>query len=211
MASAAIAAGAERVESCRRGSAGSAPLRHPSVSKSVNSCCRIVNFASARARRLSAAVCGLLLLVSGCGGEAPKLADGDPAPTVVVETLAGERLDLPASLAGKVVAVRFWADWCRFCEKEMKDLEPLYRRLSERGFTLLAVNVGQERERVEHFVQRVGFSYPALLDPESQAARRYGVIALPTTFIVDRDGRIRGKILGESEPAVLAALVERLL
>jgi peroxiredoxin len=114
-------------------------------------------------------------------------------------------------MAGKVVVVRFWADWCRFCEKEMTEIEQVYKELSGRGLRVLAVNVGQDRETAQRFVERLELSYTTLLDPESETARNYGVIGLPTTFFIDRQGRIHSKILGESDASIFRQAVEPLL
>jgi peroxiredoxin len=158
--------------------------------------------------------CGLallfLLLLGGCGGDQVRLANGDAAPDFMLPAL-DERVVHLSELRGQVVVVRFWADWCRFCDGEMRALEPVYSRLHGRGLELLAVNVGQERDTAARFVDRLKISYPALLDQASEVAQRYGVIALPTTFVVDKKGVIRGKILGESEPGTLEAMVSGLL
>jgi peroxiredoxin len=118
---------------------------------------------------------------------------------------------VPGGLAGQVVVVRFWADWCRFCEKEMVEIEQVYQELSGHGLRVLAVNVGQDRETAQRFVTRLGLSYTTLLDTDSETARRYGVIGLPTTFFINRQGRIHSKILGESNAAIFRQAVEPLL
>jgi peroxiredoxin len=123
---------------------------------------------------------------------------GDPAPGFVAERIDGRKLDVPHDLAGKVVAIRFWADWCPYCRPEMAALVPVYSRLRERGLEFLAVNIAQDRERVSRFVDELGIPYPVLLDPEGKVARTYGVSALPVTWFIDREGRLRGKIVGES-------------
>lgn len=151
------------------------------------------------------------LLAAGCGPEPPRLATGDPAPPFALPALAGGQVSIPAGLAGQVVAVRFWADWCPFCESEMRDLEPVYQRHRERGFRVLAVNVRQDRETAERFIRRLGVSYDVLLDGEGRAARGYGVIGLPTTFFIGRDGRLGPRILGESSPEVVEAILGDLL
>lgn len=152
----------------------------------------------------------LLALLAGCGGERTTVANDEPAPPLELEQLAGGRIALEERL-GEVVAVRFWADWCPFCRGEMQALEPVYQRLREQGLEILAVNVGQDRSRVERFVDRVGYSYPTLLDPDSTIARRYGVIAIPVTFFVDREGIVRSRILGESDAATFERLAVPLL
>ncbi|MFO8002714.1 TlpA family protein disulfide reductase [Thioalkalivibrio sp.] len=150
------------------------------------------------------------LLLVACGGERPTIANGEPAPGFELERLDGGRTSLD-ELAGTVIALRFWADWCPFCRPEMRALEPVYQRLHGRGLELLAVNVGQDRARVERFVEGLDYGYPTLLDSDSAVARRYGVIAIPVTYFIDRDGIVRGRILGESDAATFEAMALALL
>jgi cytochrome c biogenesis protein CcmG, thiol:disulfide interchange protein DsbE len=153
----------------------------------------------------------LLGLLAGCGDQRTTVvANGEPAPAFQLERLTGGQTAL-ADLRGDVVALRFWADWCPFCRREMGDLEPVYRRLHGQGLEILAVNVGQDRGRVERFVERLGISYPTVLDPDSAVARRYGVIAIPVTYFIDRDGIVRGRILGESDAATFERMALPLL
>lgn len=126
---------------------------------------------------------------------------GDPAPAFALATLDGKTADFPAAYAGKPVVIRFWADWCRFCEGEMKGIEPVYQRYQAQGVEILAVNAGQERKNVADFMARLGVSYPALVDENADVARRYGVVGLPTTFFVDGRGVVRAKIVGEADAA----------
>ena len=151
-----------------------------------------------------------VLLLVACGTERPTVENDERAPGFELERLDGGRTSLDG-LAGTVIALRFWADWCPFCRREMGDLEPVYRRLHDHGLEILAVNVGQDRGRVERFIERLDISYPTLLDPDSAVARRYGVIAIPVTYFIDRDGIVRGRILGESDAATFERMALPLL
>jgi peroxiredoxin len=93
----------------------------------------------------------------------------------------------------------------------MTALEPVYRRLQGQGFRILAVNVRQDAETAGAFVRRLGISYETLLDTTGEVARAYGVQGLPTTFFVDGEGTLRGRILGESSPEVTERMVGELL
>jgi peroxiredoxin len=153
----------------------------------------------------------LVLLVSACGDAPPAPRNGEPAPGFELPRLDGTPLAFPADLRGQVTAVRFWADWCPFCESEMRDIEPVYRTYRDRGLVVLAVNVRQDRETAARFVEGLGVSYEVLLDEQGDVARAYGVIGLPTTFFVDREGRLATRILGESTPEVFERIVGELL
>jgi peroxiredoxin len=93
----------------------------------------------------------------------------------------------------------------------MAELQPVYARLHGRGLEILAVNVAQDRDTVQRFVEPLGIRYPVLLDPEGATARTYGVQALPITWLLDRHGIVRGKIVGEATPEVFERRVGELL
>jgi len=150
-------------------------------------------------------------LLSGCGERAPQLKSGDPALPFETQALDGRHLRFPADFTGKVVAIRFWADWCPFCKDEMTAIEPIYRQHRDAGLEVIAINVGQSRPVAQRFIDKIPISYTIGLDEESAVARRYGVIGLPTTFFIDRDGKVRHKILGESEAETFARAVRELL
>jgi peroxiredoxin len=151
------------------------------------------------------------MVMSGCGEPSPRLSNGQMAPDFALEGLQGGPLAFPADLRGQVVALRFWADWCPFCESEMRDIEPVYAEYRQRGLRVLAINVRQDRDTAARFTERLGISYAVLLDRDGSVARNYGVIGLPTTFFVDRQGKIATRILGESTPEVFERIVSGLL
>lgn len=154
----------------------------------------------------------LLFALAACGGTPPaKLNVGDAAPGFVASRLDGTPAAFPAAYAGKPLAIRFWADWCRFCEGEMKDIETVYRRHQGRGLEVLAVNAGQDKATVAAFMAKIGASYPALLDEKSAIARQYGVVGLPTTYFVDAKGVVRAKLVGEADAATFERHIVELL
>jgi peroxiredoxin len=153
----------------------------------------------------------LLVTVTACGEAPPPLEKGQSAPAFALDRLHQGPLAFPAELRGQVVALRFWADWCPFCESEMRDIEPVYRRYREAGLRVVAVNVRQDRATAASFIDRLEVSYDVLLDEDGSVARQYRVIGLPTTFFIDRQGRIATRILGESAPEVFEGIVRELL
>lgn len=165
-------------------------------------------------RPLRSLCTGILLLwfgLTACDSGRPTLERGSPAPAFSAKLLDGNVLQVPEGHAGKVLAIRFWADWCPYCESEMQEIETIYRELKPQGLEVLAVNVGQNRETAYRFVKRLGISYQTLLDPDSTVARAYGVIGLPTTFFIDRQGRVHSKILGESNATMFRQILAPLL
>lgn len=152
--------------------------------------------------RLSLAVLCVFLLAA-CGSDTPpaKLNIGDIAPSFQTFRADGMPAHFPAAWAGKPVVIRFWADWCKYCEGEMKAIDAVYQRQKSRGLEVIAVNAGQDKKTVVDFMQKLGVGYPALLDEDSSIAKRYGVVGLPTTYFVDARGIVRAKLIGEADEA----------
>lgn len=123
---------------------------------------------------------------------------GDPSPSAVLPDLQGRSVRIPADLRDSVVILHFWASWCRYCLEEMPAFESLYGRYKEKGLVVLAVNVGQDEDTVRSFVDKLDISYPVLLDTKKKVAKKYGVLGLPRTYVLDRSGLIKYKVLGEA-------------
>lgn len=83
----------------------------------------------------------------------------------------------------------------------MKGIEQVYQRHKGKDLRIVAINAGQDKAAINAFIAKVGFTYPALLDETSDIARRYGVVGLPTTYFIDAQGVVRGKIVGEADEA----------
>ena len=116
-------------------------------------------------------------------------------------------------LRGKVVLINFWATWCKPCEDEMPAMDRLYRSLAAEGFEMLAVSVDEEPEAVEKFRQRLGVSFPILLDPHQEVSRRYQTTGFPESLLIDRDGMIVERYIGprEWDHATYAKRIRKLL
>ena len=97
---------------------------------------------------------------------------------------------------GKVVLVNFWATWCPPCLEEMPAMERLWRRHKDAGFVLVAISLDTDPKKVPPFVSARKFSFPIVLDPKMGIAEKYGVRALPSSFVLDRDGTVTGIALG---------------
>jgi peroxiredoxin len=126
------------------------------------------------------------------------LASGSAAPSLELERLGGGRASLEA-LRGRVVLINFWATWCKPCEDEMPAMERLYRTLAGPDFELLAVSVDERRDEVEAFRERLGLSFPILLDPERRAAGAYQTFRFPESLVVDRRGRVVERYVGPKD------------
>ncbi|MDE0885252.1 MAG: TlpA disulfide reductase family protein [Myxococcota bacterium] len=143
------------------------------------------------------AMAGLLILM----GEPiePPLSRGDPAPSFSLPDLEnGEPVSL-ADMRGRVALVNFWATWCKPCEDEMPAMENLHQQLKDQGFTLLAVAVDESRDDVDAFRERLGITFPILLDPAQVAARKYQTTGFPESILVDSEGVIVERYVGPRE------------
>jgi len=117
------------------------------------------------------------------------------APALEGVTLSGTPIRLDDS-RGKVVLVNFWATWCPPCRLEMPALQALYARYQGQRFEILAVNLQEQDDRVSAFVDEMGLTFPVIIDRSGDLSNAYSVTSLPTTFIVDREGIIRDRIVG---------------
>ncbi len=146
-----------------------------------------------------------LLGASGCtrGEGAPKI--GGPSPRIELYDLKGNRVVIQDDLREKIVVIRFWGDCCSYNINEMSRVAQMHRKYEEKGLRIVTIHTGGTREVAEDFVSKLKITFPVLLDPDSKTAKRYGVSQLPCTFILDRDGVIRAKIIGQVEGPIRAA------
>jgi len=129
----------------------------------------------------------------------PAIDRGVPAPDFALHSLAGDGIVDLDSLRGKVVLVNFWATWCKPCEDEMPAMERLHRALAGSDFELVAISVDDDRALVESFVERLGLTFPVLLDPDKEAARAYQTFRFPESLLVGRDGVIVERYIGSKD------------
>ena len=109
---------------------------------------------------------------------------------------------------GKVVILNFWATWCPPCRAEMPSMEIFYQRFRNSGLEILAVDGGEDAATVQQFIQSNSYTFTVLLDRDNKVNSLYGIEAIPTTFILDREGKIIGMIVGSirwDNPRVIAA------
>ncbi|MGK0674396.1 MAG: TlpA disulfide reductase family protein [Halothiobacillaceae bacterium] len=129
-------------------------------------------------------------------------------PALALPGLDGAGHDL-AALRGKVVLVNFWASWCPPCVHEMPSMQQLWQDLHGQGLEILAVNLGEKEPTVRDFVARHRLGFSILLDPARMAAKAWQVYAYPTSFLIDRQGRIRLAVAGGvdwNEPGVRTSI-----
>ncbi len=112
------------------------------------------------------------------------------APDFTLRTADGINLRLQEQ-RGRVVMVNFWATWCAPCRQEMPHLNRLYDKYRGSGFVLLGVNVDDDPAQAVAAAARLGLKFPVLLDAEKKVSRQYDLSSMPSTVLIDRDGRVR--------------------
>ncbi len=137
-----------------------------------------------------------------------------PAPELKFKDLEGRMHDL-AELRGKVVLINFWATWCPPCRREMPSMERLTQALKGEPFVALAVDVGEDADTIEAFTSQLETTptFPILLDTRSRSMKAWKVSGLPTTFLVDKRGRIVASAIGGREfdhPEIVKTIKELL-
>jgi peroxiredoxin len=133
-----------------------------------------------------------------------------PAPDFALPDMDGEVHRL-ADYRGKVLLINFWATWCPPCRREMPSMQRLYRLLGEEGFAVLAIDEFESEDEVFGFVGQLEVEpeFPILLDATSETAQAYGVRGLPSSFVLDREGRIVYRVIGGREfdhPRIVEAI-----
>lgn len=123
-------------------------------------------------------------------------------PTLPVEIRLKDMNGREVSLSdfrGKIVFLNFWATWCGPCRIEMPSMERLYTKLKGKDFVMVAIDLQEPASKVKEFFKEYKLSFISLLDSEGEVASRFGIRVIPTTFILDKQGRIIGRALGPRE------------
>ncbi len=129
-------------------------------------------------------------LLGAAAPAAAKVGKGQRAPTFSLATLAGGKASL-AALAGKVVVIDFWAQWCEPCKRELPELDKLQKAYGSRGVAILAVNIDKQRDNADRLVKLLGLSLEVPLDPAGTVAATYDLPRMPTSYLVDKKGVVR--------------------
>lgn len=170
-----------------------------------------------------------LIAVSGCGSSGghatvrPPAADrpgttfiavGDrqPAPELSGRTLTGQSLSLKRFLGRGVVVVNVWAAWCVECRAESRTLATLSRRYAPQGVRFVGIDEQDNPARARAFATSVGADYPSIVDPDGTLLAKLVLLpsdGIPSTLVIDRDGRMAARIVGAARAAPLSDLLKR--
>lgn len=122
--------------------------------------------------------------------QVPAAVPSGVAPDFTLKSLDGRNLRLQEQ-RGRVVLINFWASWCGPCRQEMPHLNRLYDKYRASGFELFAVNVDEDPGKAVGLAAKLGLNFPVLHDAEKKVSRLYDLAAMPSTVLIDRDGRVR--------------------
>ncbi|OHD26383.1 MAG: hypothetical protein A2064_04810 [Spirochaetes bacterium GWB1_66_5] len=115
-----------------------------------------------------------------------------------LQDLKGKYIKL-SGLKGKVVFLNFWATWCGPCRTEMPSMQRLYEQLKDQGLEILAVDLQEDKTRVQSFVKELGLTFTVLLDTKGTVGAQYTARAIPTTYLLDRQGFVFARTVGARE------------
>lgn len=155
-----------------------------------------------------------VLLLSGCDGQAgaremgdgeagdrgPPSASAEVLPEYAAVTLDGDSVSL-RDYRGEVLLLNVWATWCPPCRREMPSLQALHEELGPEGLRVVGVSIdgAGSKEAVRDFLAEYGITYTILHDPEERVLRELGIFGIPTTYLVDRRGRVLERWIGEAD------------
>jgi cytochrome c biogenesis protein CcmG, thiol:disulfide interchange protein DsbE len=164
-------------------------------------------------RKLSTAavlafIAGLLVLFA-----MPDYRQGEPSlhgrPEIDFQFTSGGKPGRLSDFRGKVVVLNFWATWCPPCVEEAPSLNALQQRIAPQGGTVLGVSVDDDQPAFDNFLKSYSVNYPTYRDASKKIAHDYGTTMYPETYIIDREGKIDRKIVGEQDwasPEIVAYL-----
>ena len=144
----------------------------------------------------------MALFLGGCGRVAgiPSSISGSmltEEQKFTLKTPDGSILSLAQVLSQKKsVLVNFWATWCTYCVEEMPDLVKLQTKHEAEGFTVIAVNAGESASQAGAWAKKHGLNFPVALDEQMTVSQSYGLVGIPTSFLITSDGKIVGQYSG---------------
>jgi thiol-disulfide isomerase/thioredoxin len=159
-----------------------------------------------------AGIMGSLLLLHGCGEDTTvrNAAASEPAPAFALELFNGGNFTLGEN-KGKVVVINFFASWCVSCGEETPIIEKVAQEYAPRAVVFLAVAVDDTETKARAFLRKAGLTIPAGLDKSGKIKDAYGIYGMPTTFFIDKAGRVSYLHAGAVTEQLLKHEIDKLL
>jgi cytochrome c biogenesis protein CcmG, thiol:disulfide interchange protein DsbE len=136
---------------------------------------------------------------------------GDKLSIITLSDLLGNSIVIPTGLTGKIALIHFWAGWCPTCRGEMTSLESLANKYRQEGVVPCSIGIGERRDTAFRYIKNLNITYPVLLDPDSLTQKQFGIAGIPTYYVLNREGIIRFKILGEADKNGLDKMIRALM
>lgn len=134
------------------------------------------------------------------------LAVGDKAPDFELIDLEGNKQRL-SDYRGEGVFLNFWGTWCPPCKREMPHMEKQFNEFKDKGVNVLSVNIAESDLKVNAFRDQYGLTFPIVIDKKRRVKEAYNVVPLPTTFLINKDGKIEQIITQEmSEDEIISLM-----
>lgn len=124
--------------------------------------------------------------------------DGGATPPLVLKDLSGKTHNLK-DYRGQVVLINFWATWCPPCRAEMPSMQRLKEKMAGKPFVILAVDMGEPEDVVRTYIREIKTDFTVLMDKDGRALKAWKVFAFPTSYVIDKDGKIRYGLMGHIE------------
>lgn len=147
-----------------------------------------------------AAVVGILRSGTNDGSSREHVAVGLYAPSFEIFERESGKVLSSTDIKGKVMFVNFWASWCQPCKDEMPSIDALYKEFGgSEDFRMLTVLYRDDPKDALGYMQSNGYAFPVYLDPKGAAAQKFGVTGVPETYIIDREGILKKRVIGPYE------------
>lgn len=135
---------------------------------------------------------------------------GDKAPDFALVDMNGEKHQL-SDYKGQGVFLNFWGTWCKPCEREFPIIDDQYQKYKDQGLEILAVNVGESDLKVQRYIERKGLTFPVLIDNNKSVINAFHINPLPTTILINSEGKIEKIITGEMSEESIKQYMEQIL
>lgn len=132
------------------------------------------------------------------------------APDLQLQDINGNAVSLDM-VRGKVALVNLWATWCPPCKAEMPTLQNFYEKYKDKGFVVIAIDNGETVDLVKPFVGEYSLTFPVWLDEGNVTGKTFGTISLPSSWVIDRAGKVRLSWVGEISSRVLEKYVHPII